>query len=120
MSSVVFLTNDLMFSSQVLGAAAKLGLNLALAGSSSDAAAKIGGECRLVLVDLTLAGLDLPSVVAAVRERAPVARIVAFGPHVDEQMLAAAEQAGAHQVLSRGQFHREYARLLAGATSSQP
>ena len=114
-NAVVFLTNDLMFSSQVLGAAAKLGLKLALAANAADVAARLTGDCRLVLVDLTLPGLDLPAVVAAVRECAPAARIVAFGPHVDEQALAAAEQSGANLVLSRGQFHREYAQLLAAA-----
>jgi len=112
---VVFLTNDLMFSSQVMGAAAKLGLKLHLAAISADWAAKLTNDCRLVLVDLTLPGLDLPAVVAAARATAPTAQIVAFGPHVDEQTLAAAETAGAHLVLSRGQFHRAYAQLLASA-----
>ncbi|MCI0360507.1 MAG: hypothetical protein L0211_18675 [Planctomycetaceae bacterium] len=102
-----------MFSSQVLGAGAKLGLKVQLATSAADAVAKVSDECRLVLVDLTLPGLDLPTVVAAARERAPTARIIAFGPHVDERLLAAAEAAGAHLVLSRGQFHREYAQLMA-------
>ena len=64
MRDVAFLTNDLMFSSQVLGAAAKLGLKLLLAANSSDAAAKLTGDCRLVLVDLTLPALDLPAVVS--------------------------------------------------------
>ncbi len=105
-----------MFSSQVLGAAAKLGLKLHLATSSADAVVRVTSDCRLVLVDLTLPGLDLPAVVAAAGKRAPRARIVAFGPHVDELALAAAEQAGAHLVLSRGQFHREYAQLLAEVT----
>jgi DNA-binding NarL/FixJ family response regulator len=103
-----------MFSSQLLGASAKLGLKLTLATSAADAAAKMADGCRLVIVDLTLAGLDLRAVVSAARERAKGARIVAFGPHVDEQALAAAEKAGAHVVMSRGQFHREYAGLLAG------
>ncbi len=116
MADIVFIGSDLMFSSQLLGAAAKLGLKLSLAAWSADAAAKLTGDCRLVLVDLTLPGLDLPAVVAAARERAPAARIVAFGPHVDEKTLAAAEKAGAHVVMSRGQFHREYAQLLAEVT----
>jgi DNA-binding NarL/FixJ family response regulator len=108
-AEVVFVGSDLMFSSQLLGAAAKLGLKLHLAASSADVGAKITPDCRLVLIDLTLPGLDLPAVVAAANERAPEARIVAFGPHVDEQALAAAQDAGAHVVMSRGQFHREYA-----------
>ena len=115
MTCVVFLTNDLMFSSQVMGAAAKLGLKLHLVAKSADAAARLSPECRLVLVDLTLPGLDLPAVIAAARATSPSAKIIAFGPHVDEQTLAAAQSADAHVVLSRGQFHREYAQLLAAA-----
>jgi len=114
---VVFLTNDLMFSSQVLGAAAKLGLKLHLAPNSAVAADRLTSDCRLVLVDLTLPGLDLPAVITAARTTAPSARIIAFGPHVDEQALVAAQSAGAHEVLSRGQFHREYVQLLAAAAS---
>jgi DNA-binding NarL/FixJ family response regulator len=114
MADVLFLATDLMFTSQLLGAAAKLGLKLAVAANAADAADKLTEDCRLVIADLTLPGLDLPVVVGAVREQAPAARIVAFGPHVDEQALAAAERAGAHTVMSRGQFHREYAALLAG------
>ena len=104
-----------MFSSQVMGAAAKLGLKLHLAASSADAAAKVTSDCRMVLIDLTLPGLDLPTVIGAARTKSPSAKIIAFGPHVDEQSLAAAQAAGAHLVLSRGQFHREYAQLLAAA-----
>ena len=113
MTEVIFVGSDLMFSSQVMGAAAKLGLKLHLAANSADGAGKLTSECRLVLVDLTLPGLDLPAVVAAARATAPTAQIIAFGPHVDEQLLAAAQAAGATLVLNRGQFHREYAQLLA-------
>jgi DNA-binding NarL/FixJ family response regulator len=112
MSAVVFLTSDLMFSSQVLGATRELGHSLSLAANPADVVAKLAGDCRLVLVDLTLPGLHLEEIVAAVRKASPDARIVAFGPHVDEQMLVAAQAAGADLVLSRGQFHKQYAELL--------
>ena len=113
-ADIIFLGNDLMFSSQLLGAAAKLGKKVAVAGSAADAAVKLSAECKLVIADLTLDGLDLAAVVTATRATAPSARVIAFGPHVDEPLLAAAQAAGADLVLSRGQFHREYAQLLAG------
>ena len=68
-----------------------------------------------MLVDLSLDGLDLPAAVAAIRTAAPSARIVAFGAHVNEAALAAAEAAGCDLVLPRGQFHKQYAELLRGA-----
>lgn len=111
MSAVVFLTSDLMFSSQVLGAANRLGLKVQFV-AGSDLAGKLSSECRLVLVDLSLPGLKLTEAIAAVRATAPAAQIVAYGPHVNEQALAAAEAAGADLVLSRGQFHKQYAELL--------
>jgi DNA-binding NarL/FixJ family response regulator len=118
MPVVVFLTSDLMFSGQVLGAAAALGLKLNLIANPAELAAKLPAACRLVLIDLTLPGLKLDSVVTTAKATAPSARVVAFGPHVDEQSLAAAQAAGADVVLTRGQFHRQYTELLrmAGAT----
>ncbi|MDX1946120.1 MAG: hypothetical protein SFU86_12045 [Pirellulaceae bacterium] len=112
MADVLFLTTDLMFSSQVLGAAGALGQKLQLVASPADVAGKTTPDCRLALVDLTIAGPDLGGVVAAIRGVAPAARIVAFGPHVDEARLAAAQAAGCDLVLSRGQFHKQYAELL--------
>jgi CheY-like chemotaxis protein len=111
MSAVVFLTSDLMFSSRVLGAANALGLKLQLV-AGNDVAGKLSSECRLVLVDLSLPGLKLSEAIAAIRETAPAAQIIAYGPHVDEQALAAAQAAGADLVLSRGQFDKQYAELL--------
>ncbi len=111
MSAVVFLTSDLMFSSQVMGAASTLGLKVQVV-AGSQLAGKLSSNCRLVLVDLSLPGLQLEPAIATVRETAPAARIVAYGPHVDEQALADAQAAGADLVLSRGQFHQQYAELL--------
>lgn len=116
--SVVFLTADLMFSSQVLGAGSALGLKVLIAGSVEQARAKLAADCRLVIVDLTLERVAMPDVVAATRELAPHAKVVAYGPHVDEAVLLAAQSAGADLVLSRGQFHREYANLLKQVASA--
>ncbi len=103
-----------MFSSQVLGAASTLGLKVQLV-ATPDVAGKLSSECRLALIDLTLPGLSVHEAVETIRQTAPEARVVAFGPHVDEQALAAAEAAGADLVLSRGHFHKQYAELLRGA-----
>jgi hypothetical protein len=45
--------------------------------------------------------------VAAVRAASPSARLVCFGPHVDEDAAAAATAAGADAVLPRSQFFRD-------------
>lgn len=106
-----------MFGSRVVGAARALGAPLQLVARMGELSGKLSPECRLVLVDLGMDGFDLSQIVTAVREAAPSARIVAYGAHVNEAALAAASQAGCDQVLSRGQFHNQYAELLKGAVT---
>ena len=66
----------------------------------------------VVLVDLSMPGLDL-DVITKLRscEPAPLA-IIAYGPHVAEGRLAAAREAGCDRVLTRGQAHREMANVV--------
>lgn len=52
--------------------------------------------------------------VAAVRAAAPTARIVAFGPHVDADALAAARAAGADAVVPRSQLFRDPVAVVTG------
>ena len=53
-----------------------------------------------VLVDLHVSGMDVRSLVAAVKP----ARVVAFGSHVATQVLEDARAAGCDLVLPRSQF----------------
>ena len=68
---------------------------------SADALVEAAGEpsCELVLVDLTLPGaLDvLPKLPG---------RVIAFGPHVDAEVLATAAERGA-EAMPRSRFFRE-------------
>ena len=57
----------------------------------------------VVIVDLARFGPE----VAALRAVAPAARLVCFGPHVDEESAAAATEAGADAVLPRSRFFRD-------------
>ena len=50
---------------------------------------------------------------AAVRAQAPTARIIAFGPHVDEQVFEVARRDGADRVLARSRFFRDIASAIA-------
>jgi hypothetical protein len=43
---------------------------------------------------------------------APGARIVAFGPHVDDELLAQAERDGADLVLPRSRFFQDPAAAI--------
>jgi DNA-binding NarL/FixJ family response regulator len=105
-----YLTNDLLFSSRVTGVAQCVGIDLRVVSSVD----KISGDVKLVLLDLTLASLDIATAVKSIKERCPGARIVAYGPHVQDQLLQAAADAGCDEVLSRGQFDREMERVVRG------
>jgi DNA-binding NarL/FixJ family response regulator len=107
----------MLFSSRLLGAAGTLGVECKIASLPNQLPATVAADCRLVCIDLGMGGLDLPAAVAAVRIAAPGAKIVAFGPHIDDALLASAKVAGCDQVLPRSQFHKQYAELLRQAAS---
>lgn len=110
--SVVFLCPNLMFASRVSGAANVLKIPLQVLASPSDLAAKLSDQTRLVIVDLGQNGLDLPKIVAEVRSKSPTAHIVAFGSHVNETALSAAQEAGCDDVMPNSQFDRTYVEML--------
>jgi len=112
MAKVIFVSSDLMFSSRVGGAAKQLNVEMALAANAASVPDKITADCGLVLVDLSLDGLNLPAVVRAVKAAAPQAKVVAFGAHVDHAALAEASEVGCDLVLTRNQFNQQYAELL--------
>ena len=64
----------------------------------------------VVIVDLARFAGD----VAELRAQAPDARIVAYGPHVDDALLRGATDAGADAVLARSQFFRDPAAAVTG------
>jgi DNA-binding NarL/FixJ family response regulator len=117
MARVVFLSSDLMFSSRVGGAAKQFGVEVVLVPNAASAPDKVTADCGLVLVDLSLDGLNLPAAVRAVKAAAPQAKVVAFGAHVDRAALAAAAEAGCDLVLTRNQFNQQFAELLKAVAS---
>jgi hypothetical protein len=99
MTRVVALVDDLMDRSRL--SAAVPGVEFV-----RDAHAAAGAD--LVVIDLARYG----SSVRAVRTAAPGAQIVAFGPHVDDEALAAARDAGADDVMPRSRFFRDPAAAM--------
>jgi hypothetical protein len=66
------------------------------------------GRPSLAVVDLTAPGA-VAAVATAVAAKVPV---LAYGPHVDSDVLGAAREAGAALVVPRGRFVREAAALV--------
>jgi hypothetical protein len=62
---------------------------------------------------LSTAGIDLVQIIATLKASSPPPRaVIAFGPHVHEAKLTAAQVAGCDLVLSRGQFNAQIGAIL--------
>ena len=103
------LCDDLIFFSRIAGAAEAAGLAVRQVKTAADlltAARKHppGGA----ILDLHNPGLDLPALLAELRAACPtMPRVVAYGSHVEADVLRAARQAGCDRVMPRSQFVEE-------------
>lgn len=94
-----------MLMSAAQGAADRHGATVKVVGDPG----AITDECmadaiELVAIDLRTPRLDIGGVVQQIRAAAPQAAILAGGPHVQRDSLAAAAAAGCDEVVTRGQF----------------
>lgn len=118
MTVVVLLSQDLMLSSMLTGPAHRAGWQLvscrswtALTDTIAQAQAA-DHDVRLVVIDLSLPGLELTAESVSQLHAHSIAT-VAFGPHVHRDRLAAATAAGCQRVWSRGQLHQHADELFA-------
>ncbi len=110
---VLLVSNDLMVSSMLEGVTRISGDALQTtppASAADQAAADLPG---LVVIDLSSPIPDVGELVAALRDAAPQAKLIAFGPHVHTLKLEAARTAGCDRVMSRGEFHRKAGEVIA-------
>jgi PleD family two-component response regulator len=112
--SVLFLAKDLVFFSRVAGVAQSRQIELSVVSEADQLLTNTSAnQVKLVLLDLTTSRCDPKQLVPQLRRlaRTPKA-VVAFGPHVNKAKLAAAEEAGCDQVLSRGEFNNRMTEVL--------
>jgi DNA-binding response OmpR family regulator len=114
--TVVLLTGDLAVASRVEGAARMWGETVRTYASASQALSQHSwDQAKLLIVDLATPSIDVKALVESLRQTAtPRPRIVAFGPHVQSEWLAAAREAGCEEVMSRGEFFARVNELLQG------
>ena len=114
--TVVLLSSDLTVLSRVEGAATRLGQSVRSASGESQAVelCKVA-DANTLIVDLSTQSLDVASLVDQLKAiEGSGVRVIAFGPHVHEQRLAAARDAGCDLVVSRGQFFSQLETILNG------
>jgi DNA-binding NarL/FixJ family response regulator len=98
--------DDLIFTSRVTTTARAKGLVVTPVRSAEEAvrrAREASPAC--VIVDLHTAGGDLPALLVGLREACPtMPRVVAYGSHVNKELLQAARDTGCDIVLPRSKF----------------
>ena len=112
--SALFITRDLLFYSNVTGVGRQHGYAVSIVTDSDELLEGVKeSEFRLVLLDLTTPGIAVASLVVQLQKRSsqPVS-IVAFGPHVDEQGIVAAQKAGFDEVFPRSRFNKHLVEIL--------
>ena len=116
--NLVLLSSDLIAASRIQGAVTNLAARLCSVTNAEQAISACREEpVSVVLVDLALPGLEIePLVNSLQRASAAPPKVVAFGPHVHENRLAAARQAGCDEVVSRGQFFAQLESILSRQT----
>jgi CheY-like chemotaxis protein len=105
----LMLCDDLIFFSRVSGAARAAGLSVRMVRTAADllAIARTAPPAGIIL-DVHNPGLDLPALLAELKEACPtMPRVIAYGSHVEAAVLRAARQAGCDRVLPRSQFVEE-------------
>jgi DNA-binding response OmpR family regulator len=115
----LLLSSDLMLMSAAQGAADRHGATVKVVGNPDSIAAECAADAiELVAIDLRTPRLDVAGVVEQVRAAAPAAVILAGGPHVQRDSLAAAAAAGCDEVVTRGQFEGRLEALVARLASA--
>ena len=109
---VLLVSTDLMIASTLEGAARSAGAELATTSAANADQAVSAAPPALVAIDLACVS-DPAEMVEQLRQQAPDAKLLAFGPHVHKAKLEAAQAAGCDFVLSRGQFHRSAGAIFA-------
>ncbi|QDT89398.1 hypothetical protein [Gimesia algae] len=118
-SQVLVLCSDIMFSSQITGAARQLEYSFCTVLSTRQAAAQVDDSLRQVLlVDLNQPSLNWDQL-KTIHQEHPALISIAFGPHVDVEKLAAARAAGCTEVMPRSRFSAQLSQILESALTEE-
>ena len=110
--ALVLVSQDLMLTSRLEGAARALGATLlnVVSGEAALNAARGAGR-TVIVVDLELPGLEIASFMQTLQGLEEV-KVIAFGPHVRTEKLTAAQEAGCAEVVSRGKMVTDASSIL--------
>jgi CheY-like chemotaxis protein len=118
----LMLSDDLIFFSRVAGTARAKGVTVRQVKSAAELVAAVRQSPPSgVLIDLQNPGLELPSLLGELRSICPaMPHVVAYGSHVEREILRGAREAGCDLVMPRSQFVKELEDKLAGWLGENP
>ncbi len=107
----LLISADLFFTSKVTGTAHALGLRVEAVDDIASAVSRLpAGDVGCVLLDLAAARVSVADLIAAIPDSARVP-VIAFGSHVNTELLESARSAGA-EVMPRSQFSASLPEIL--------
>lgn len=115
---ILIAVEDLLFSSKIRAVVRQLGVELAFARTPEDILQKVGADApSLVVFDLNSAKTHPLETIAAIKSDPALAasRVIGFASHVHVDIIHAARQAGADDVLPRSAFASRLPEILGGA-----
>ncbi len=116
-SHTIALVSDLMFSSKITATANSIGTSVAVVRTMEQLKNELTSHpATTVMIDLEATAVDPIQAITHCVTTQPKPRIIAFGPHVNVDLLTRASDAGADDVMPRGAFTTNLPQLL----SAQP
>ena len=115
MNTVLFLCDDMMFTSKVTATGRAVGVAVGVARTAPAVVQRATAEPpACVILDLHNATLDVSQLLAELRAGCPaMPRVIGFGSHVNKELLDAARLAGCDLVLPRSQFVKQLEEKIA-------
>jgi len=101
-----------MFSSRVTSAAKQAGIDISVVSNLDQLPDRLSAAPAALVVDLEHGAAEPAAILNLLAGISPRPYAIAYGPHVKESLLAAAQAAGFDLVLSRGQFDKQIGQLL--------
>lgn len=120
---VIAAVDDLLFSSKIRTVAKQAGVELVSARTPAEILQKArDSRPSLLLIDLNSAKVDAVATIGAIRADPQLAglRILGFASHVYVDLIRAAREAGADDVLPRSAFAAQLPEIMKGTLTSSP
>jgi DNA-binding NarL/FixJ family response regulator len=124
MTRSLLIVGDLFFTARIGDTLAHLGIDSQ--SVRDDAAldqALAAGPFHLAVIELSIRSLDALAAIRRLKDAAPEVPVLAFAGHLESQLMADAQVAGADQVVTNGQISAQLPALVRGlgvATGPRP